>query len=65
MERKKVGREQTSGETKKERECEMEHYYERVAVWAINLIIGHVFMIARERIIRDIIKMNIKIISRI
>jgi hypothetical protein len=31
---------------------------------AINLAIGQIFMTARERIILDLIKMNIKIISK-
>jgi hypothetical protein len=60
-----VGVEQTSGETERERECEMEHCQERVAALVINLTIGQVFMIARERIIRDLIKMNIEIMPSI
>ncbi len=36
----------------------------RVLAWAINLAITQIFMTARERIILDLIKMNIKIISK-
>ncbi len=60
-----MGVEQTSGETERKRVCETEHCQERVAALVINLTVGQIFMIARERIIRDPIKMNIKIIPSI
>jgi hypothetical protein len=65
MEQKRVGIEETSIDNERERESETERCYERVAVWVINLTVGQVFKIARERIIRGLIKMNIKIIQRI
>ncbi len=60
-----MGVEQTSGETERKRVCEAEYCQERVTGWVLNLTDGQVFMIARERIIRDPIKMNIKIIPSI
>jgi hypothetical protein len=44
-------------ETERETEC----CSKRVTTWAINLTIGQIFMAARERIILDLIKINIKI----
>ena len=32
--------------------------------WAVNLTVGQIFITARERIILDLIKMNIKIIYK-
>jgi hypothetical protein len=53
------------GEIQRERVCETERCYKRVAAWVINLTVGYVIMIASERIIRGLIKMIIRIISRI
>jgi hypothetical protein len=47
----KLSERQTNRET--ERSCE------RVAVWAINLTVGQIFITARERIIIGLIKMDI------
>jgi hypothetical protein len=43
---------------------EVECCGKRVMAWAINLTVGQIFMAASERIIRDLIKMNIKIIFK-
>ncbi len=51
-------------ERQKERGRETKHSYERVAAWAINLTIEQIFITARERIILDLIKTNIKIIFK-
>ncbi len=57
-----MGREQDSGETEREKGRETEHCSERVLASAINLTVRQIFTTARERIIRDFIKMDIKII---
>ncbi len=46
-------------ERQRERGRETEHCSKRVVAWAIQLAVGQIFMTARERIIRDLIKMNI------
>jgi hypothetical protein len=48
----------------RERGRETECCYKRVAAWAMNLTIVQIFMTARERIIRDLINMNIKILLK-
>jgi hypothetical protein len=57
IQQKRVAREQAIGKTDKQRETERS--CERVAVWAINLTVGQIFITARERIIIGLIKMNI------
>jgi hypothetical protein len=47
-------------ETERDRKC----CYKRVAAWAVNLTVGQIFITARERIIQDVIKMDIKIIFK-
>ncbi len=64
IERKRVGRELNSGETKRERGREVECCSQRVTASAINLPVGQIFMAARERIILGLIKMDIKIIPK-
>ena len=64
IERKRVGRELNRGETERERGRETECCYKRVAAWAMNLTVVQIFMTARERIIRDLINMNIKILLK-
>jgi hypothetical protein len=64
IERKRVGRELNSGETKRERGREGECCSKRVTASAINLTVRQIFMAARERIILGLIKMNVKIISK-
>jgi hypothetical protein len=49
--REKVGREQNSEETKRERERQVECCYKRVTAWAINLTIGNIFVTPRARLI--------------
>ncbi len=49
-------------ERQRERGRDTEHSYGRVVAWAINLTVGQIFITARERIILDLIKMNIKTI---
>ncbi len=48
----------------RQRARERQHCGKWVMVWAINLTIGQIFMAARERIIQNLIKMNIKISSK-
>jgi hypothetical protein len=48
----------------RERGRETECCSERVTVWAINLTAGQIFMAATERVTLNLIKMNIKIISK-
>jgi hypothetical protein len=47
----KVGREQNSEETKRERERQVGCCYKRVTARAINLTIGNIFVTPRARII--------------
>ncbi len=54
----------TERERERERERETERCSKRALAWAINLAAGQIFMRARERIFRDLIKMNIRIISK-
>ncbi len=63
VERERVGNRLNSRETEIERERETECCSKRVLAWVINLAVGQIFMTARERIIGDLIKLNIKIIS--
>ncbi len=51
-------------EIQRERKREVECCYKRVVAWAINLAVGQIFMTARVRIIRNLIKMNIRIIFK-
>ncbi len=65
VEWKRLGNKLNSGETERERGREIKSVEAKgVFVWAINLAIGQIFMAARERIIRDLIELNIKIISK-
>jgi hypothetical protein len=41
MKRKRVGREKSSGENKREIERETESCYERLMAWVINLTVGY------------------------
>jgi hypothetical protein len=59
-----VGRELNCGETEKERGKETECCCGWVMVRAINFSVGQIFIAARERIILDLIKINIKIIYK-
>jgi hypothetical protein len=63
-EKEKGGVRLNSRESGGEREREMECCSKRVLAWAIKVAVGQIFMTARERIIQDLIKMNIKIISK-
>ncbi len=56
-----VGRELNCGETETEKGREMECCCGWVMAWAINLTVRQIFII---RIIKDLIKMNIKIICK-
>ncbi len=60
MKQKRLGNRLNSGET----ERETERCSKSVLAWAINLTVGQMFMTARDRIIRDFIKIDIKIISK-
>jgi hypothetical protein len=51
-------------ERERERELEVEHCGERVTAWAINVPVGQIFVAAREGKICDLIKVNVKIISK-
>jgi len=55
---KRVGRELNS------RERAMECCFKQVTAWAINLTVVQIFFTARERIILNLIKMDIKIICQ-
>ncbi len=48
----------------RERDRQTDCCCKRVTEWAINLTVGQIFITARERIILDLIKMNIEIIYK-
>jgi hypothetical protein len=64
VKQKRVGNRLNSGETERKRNRDRERCLQRVLVWAINLAVGQIFMTARERIIRDLIKINMRIIFK-
>ncbi len=51
-------------ERQRERERETECFCGWVTAWAINCTVGQILITARETIILDLIKMNIKIICK-
>ncbi len=64
IQRKRVGRELNSRETKRERGRETECCCKRVAAWTLNLTVGENIYDGQRMIILDLIKMNIYIIYK-